>query len=412
MEPNDTLEKDQAQEWLASLTVEQLENDPYPIFERLRREAPIAWIPAARSWVASTWEQCQAISTDAENFRGGTSPMHERVLGSNHILGSEGQIHQDLRAAVDPPLKPRAFRDQLETSVRPTVRSYLAEILAKGRAELMADYFEPISVRCVGDVIGLGNVDSVTLRRWFHALARGIANTAMDAEGNFTNPEGFEPADQAGAEIREVLEPLVAKLSAEPDDSALSHYLHHGRPEGSPRTLDELLPSLKVIILGGLQEPGHQCAATFLGLTTRPDQLEQVIENPNLIPRALVEGLRWMAPVFSASSRLPLHEVPVEGGGTMLPGQTVWLSYGSANRDEAVFENPDVFDLERPVHSHLAFGAGRHICSGMAFAPQVARIALEELYAACPSIRLDPEHEVPVWGWLFRGPQRLDVIWD
>ncbi|MEU0507722.1 cytochrome P450 [Amycolatopsis sp. NPDC006125] len=399
------------QEWLATVTVEQLENDPYPIFERLRREAPVAWIPAAHAWVASTWEACRTIADDATNFRGGTSPMHERVLGADHILGAEGETHQDLRAAVDPPLKPRAFRPLLEDQVRPTVRRYLEAIRGQGKAELMADYFEPISVRCVGDVIGLTDVDSDTLRRWFHALARGIANTAMDAEGRFTNPGGFAPADEAGAEIREVLEPLVAKLSAEPDGSALSHYLHHGRPHGDPRTLEQLLPSLKVIILGGLQEPGHQCAATFLGLTTRPEQLKRVTEDTTLLPRALTEGLRWMSPVFSASSRLPLREITM-GEATMRPGQTVWLSYGSANRDETVFDRPDVFDLDRATHPHLAFGTGRHICSGSAYAPQVARIALEELFAAFPSIRLDSAHEVPVWGWLFRGPQRLDVLWD
>jgi cytochrome P450 len=396
--------------WLATITVEQLENEPYPIFERLRQEAPVAWIPAVHAWVVSTWEHCNLIASDGENFRGGTSPMHERVLGPSHILGAEGDEHRDLRAVVDPPLRPRAFRPQLETMIRPSVRAHLEKIRARGRADLMADYFEPISVRCVGDVLGLTDVDSETLRRWFHSLARGIANTAMDAEGRFTNPDGFAPADEAGAEIRAVLEPMVERLTTNPDDTALSHYLHHGRAAGEVRTLDYLLPSLKVIILGGLQEPGHQCAAAFLGLGTRPEQLRRVVEDPTLIPRALAEGLRWMSPVFSASSRIPVREVDI-AGVTLRPGETVWLSYGSANRDETRFDAPDVYDIDRPAHPHLAFGTGRHFCPGSAYAPQVARIALEELFVALPSIHLDPARDVPVWGWLFRGPQQLDAVW-
>ena len=96
----------------------------------------------------------------------------------------------------------------------------------------------------------------------------------------------------------------------------------------------------------------------------------------------------------------------------MPKGQNVLLSYGSANRDEAQFEQPEIYMMDRSSRSHLAFGTGKHICSGTYFAPQVARIALEELLSMLPSIELDPEHEVVVWGWFFRGPQALRVRWS
>jgi cytochrome P450 len=97
------------------------------------------------------------------------------------------------------------------------------------------------------------------------------------------------------------------------------------------------------------------------------------------------------------------------GSARIAKGQTVWLSYGSANHDETEFEHPEVYDLDRPTHPHLAFGIGRHACSGSAFAPQIARIALEELFAHHPDIALDTSVPVEVSGWMFRGAKQLPV---
>ena len=94
--------------WLDEITIEQLENDPYPIFARLRREAPIAWIPALGSWLVSTWKYCWQIASDSQNFAGGTDPALEHVFGQPCILSVDGEIHADLRSMIDPHLRPRA----------------------------------------------------------------------------------------------------------------------------------------------------------------------------------------------------------------------------------------------------------------------------------------------------------------
>ncbi|WP_445521392.1 cytochrome P450 [Streptomyces sp. NEAU-174] len=127
-----------------------------------------------------------------------------------------------------------------------------------------------------------------------------------------------------------------------------------------------------------------------------------------LAPKAVAEGLRWLSPLFSGASRVPDRDMEL-ADVRLRQGDTAWLCYGSANHDETEFDRPEIYDLDRPAHGHLAFGAGRHVCSGSAFAPQIARIALEELFARHPRIRLEPDHEIIVRGWMTQGTTELPV---
>ncbi|EKT76245.1 cytochrome P450, partial [Rhodococcus opacus M213] len=99
-------------------------------------------------------------------------------------------------------------------------------------------------------------------------------------------------------------DPLIDKWTVEPDDSAISHWLHDGMPEGQVRDREYIYPTLFVYLLGAMQEPGHGMASTLVGLFTRPEQLEAVIDEPALIPRAISEGMRWTSPIWSATARI------------------------------------------------------------------------------------------------------------
>ena len=387
---------------LDEISVEQLENDPYPVFERLRREAPIAWIPALEANVASTWKECWEIASDFENFGGTTDPANEHVFGRPNVLSVDGDLHAGLRAMIDPQLRPRAVNRYIEDLARPIARRYVAELPDRGAAELMAQYFEPVSVRSLGDLLGFADIDSDTLRHWFHDLSTGFANKAL-------RPEGFAVSDAVTTEIKEVVDAKLDRLSRQPDDSSLSHWLHDGMPEGQTRAPEYIYPTLFVILLGGQQEPGHGAGSTLLGLLSRPDQLRRVAEDKTLVPRAVNEGLRWCAPIWTTLGRSPFHDTE-RAGRKLAAGAHILLAYGSANRDEAEFERPGEFDIDRPRHPHMAFGTGKHACAGSSFAPNVIRIALEELLGAYPSIELDQDKASPMWGWIFRGPHELNVL--
>jgi len=266
----------------------------------------------------------------------------------------------------------------------------------------VSQYFEPISVLSLGAVLGLGHLDEATLQEWFHGLAMGAINFEGDPEKQRIN-------DETAALIDAELRPLMTRLQTEPDGSTIASMLTSGCPVGQPRSIEQVMPSLKVIILGGMQEPGHGAASCLAGLLADPEQLAWVREDPQRWDDAVHEGLRWVAPI-GTQTRQAVRDVEV--GGTVIPaGAMVAGVVASACRDERVFDDPDRFDVRRPRIPNAAFGYGPHFCAGHAFARGQERIALQLLVEAMPDLVLDPEHEVVFRGWEFRAPTALHVRW-
>ena len=383
---------------MLDVAFEQLEDDPYPFYARLRREAPVAWVPAARRWLVTRWDDCARAGTDAETFApspGGT----DAYFGTPNILTLTGAPHRALRHGIDPPFRPRAVRATLEAFARPVAARYVAAVRERGAADATTEILERISVRVVGDVLGLRDVDDATLQRWFHGLSEGLV--AQGREGGGERPAAMDEVD---AYVREAIE----RLTAAPDDSGLSHMVHTGSDR--PRTFDELIGSLRVIVLGGLQEPGHGAANSLHGLLGDPAALARARHDPAAVALAVHEGLRWLAP-FGLTDRCALGDV--ELGGAVIPaGAEVGLVLASANHDERRYERPEAFDLDRPQLPHAAFGHGAHFCSGHAISRELERIALEELLAGLPNLRADPDRPPVVRGFTIRAARQLPIIWD
>jgi aromatic O-demethylase, cytochrome P450 subunit len=384
------------------LDLAQMQVDPYPTYARLRREAPVGFAPQLNLWMVTRWRDVEAVAGGRQTW---CSPAGldrlNRTFGEPNILTADGAEHDSLRGGIDQVLRPRTVNSYVDGLVRPIARELLGPLREAGGGELVAEYLEPLSVLALGELLSLGELDAGTLRRWFKELQRGSGNTAGD-------PEGFAASDAAVAEIKAHVDPILDRLEAEPDRSLLSHMLFPEGTELPPRPRQEVYPSYLITISGGMREPSHAGASTMLGLLANPDQLALVRADPGLVPRAIVEGLRWIAPIAQAV-RSPHRET--ELAGVPIPaGALVQAVIASANRDEEKFERPDEYDLSRSPNAHMSFGHGAHFCAGNFFARQLLRIGLEELLAAMPRIELDPDAGEPeVRGFMFRAPTALHV---
>ncbi len=391
-------------EWAASITVEQLDEDPYPIYARMRREAPVCFVPAVGLWFVTRWADVERAASMPELIDSAVTPSPlDRVMGGKSILVLDGEPQRKLRAMLDPSLRPRVVESSTPALVEPLVAQLLDALEGRGEAELMSEYFEPVSVLSLGRVLGLGHLSGETLRRWFRGLAEGAINFEND-------PARWEVADATGAEIDLELAPLLEQMWAEPDDSTISTMLQHADGSFEERVA-QILPTLKVILLGGMQEPGHAAGTTLAGLLVSGQAAEMAADPGGLVRDAVEEGLRWVSPIGTQTRRA---RIDVQLGGVTVPeGSNLGVLVSSANRDEEVWgPTADAYDLHRPKRNHGAFGFGPHFCSGHHFSRVQMRIALQRLFERLPALRSDPEQPPVFGGWEFRAPQHLHVRWD
>jgi cytochrome P450 len=387
-----------------SVTVADLERDPYPIYGRLRREAPVCFIPAVGLWFVTRYDDVDYVGTHPGLFTAelDDSPL-DRTFGSPTILTVDGAPHHELRRALDAKYRPRYVNGYIDDLVRPIAARLLDELAGSDRAELLSQYLEPLSVLSLGQVLGVAHLGADRLRDWFWRLHQGAINFEE-------NPEREATGLACSREINVELGPLFDRLEAHADDSTISHLLYSGMTDGQSRSRDYVLPTLKVILLGGMQEPGHGAASTLAGLLPNPGQVSAVLDDPEaLLPATVEEGLRWVSPIGSQTRQVTED---TELGGVTLPrGAVVGSLVSSANRDESKFADPDRFDIFRQrTATPLAFGAGRHFCAGHAFSRGQIQIALEELLRRFPGIRLDPQQAPEFRGWEFRAPRSLHVL--
>jgi len=386
-----------------SITVEDLEADPYPIYARLRAEEPVAWVPAVNCWLVTRAADVEVVCTKADLFtaQAPDSPV-DVSFGGPTLMTMDGEPHLDLRRALDARFRPRVVTTYIDDLVTPFAEQALDRLLAKSdrQAELMHEYFEPISVLSLGKVLGLGHLSADRLQDWFHGLAMGATNFEQD-------PGKQALSDATAADIDRELRPMMARLQVEPDESTIASMLTSGCPVGQPRSIDYVMPSLKVILLGGMQEPGHAAGSCLAALLAHPDQFACLRERPDRWDDAVHEALRWMAPIGTQQATAVV-DVPL--GGAVIPeGALVSAVVSSACHDEALFADPARFDITRPRKPNAAFGYGPHFCAGHQFARDLERISLRMLVEAMPEMALlEP---VTFRGWEFRAPTALRVRW-
>ena len=386
-----------------SIKIDELEIDPYPIYARLRREQPVAYVPAANVWFATRWSDVDFVTKNPEIFtaEAPTSPV-EVSFGKPAIITTDGAVHKELRAAVEPQYRPRPVSAYIDALVRPIAEEYLSAFDGQVSAELMANYFEPISVLSLARSLGLKDVSMQVLRRWFHGLSQGAINYERD-------PARQAISDQTCAEIDAVIIPKLQQLAKVPDNSPLSHMLHSEMPEGATRSPEFVMPSIKVILLGGMQEPGHGAGSTLVGLLRNPTQFSTLIADVGTwLPLAVDEGLRWVSPI---GTQMRLTTRDVEIGGVIVPaGEPIAAILSSANHDKGEFENPHLYDMTRPKGSRASFGFGSHFCAGKWFAKAQIEIAVRVLLTRYPELRLDETRLPEFRGWEFRAPTSLHVL--
>lgn len=382
-----------------TITIDDLETDPYPVYARLRAEDPIAPVPAANCWFATRWTDVEQIARHPDFTAVSDEAPVNAAFGRPNVLTTEGPDHAELRGGIEPHYRPKRVADYIDRLVRPIAEAQLQAFCASGDNDLLSGYFEPISALALARSFGFMDVDMPTLRRWFHGLSQGAINFERD-------PARDAICAATIAEIDAVALPLLERLATTPDQSPLSHLLHAGMADGRTRAPERILPSVRVTLLGGMQEPGHGAANLLVGLIQNPAQMQALRADMTLLPQAIDEALRWIAPI-GTMMRTATRDTTV--AGIPVPqGTPVSCIFASANRDETRWDDPDRFDIFRAPRAHMAFGQGAHFCAGKWFAKAQIDIAIRVLFDALT--RLAFADTAPAFrGWEFRAPEHCRI---
>ncbi|MFI6631743.1 cytochrome P450 [Nonomuraea fuscirosea] len=383
-------------DFAASITFDQLVGDPYPIFARLRREAPVVLLPKLGLWMVTRWDDVRQVLSAGESFTSAFPSMATQIFGERSVLKVEGDAHAELRAAVDTRFAPERI-ERATTLTREAALPYAGGL--GSRDELMSGYFEPAASVALARFIGLPDVDTDALMRWARDLTAGMSNFTAD-------PAVHERALATAAEIRRTIEPCARKTADRPDGSVLSQLLHSGCPPDTVRSAEHVVPTF-IEILSAFLEPAAGAGLTLLALLQHPAQMRAVREDPRLIRKAVHETLRWLSP-NGALSRRATKDVLL--AGQMIPaGATVMAVIASASRDESVFTDPDTFDIDRDPFPNLGLGYSRHACLAAPVVGAIIGALLEVLIEQHPRLSLDPGKPHDLHGWKFRVLTNLHV---
>jgi cytochrome P450 len=402
----------------------------FETYAQLHAHAPVYQAPKSGIWVVSSYEAVEYIMTHPECFS--NRPNQDETIGfppkiDPEAVGSEELIGRLLQAAVDIPLDfqevftarvivgadppvhtrqrklvSRGFTPRRINSLRPMIERTVAEKIAaiegQARFDLVRDFAAPVPTEVIANLLSVDPERYGDIRRWSDQLAslsmtvdRGSADAMVELVGMLR-------------EFAQYFVPKIENRRAEPQDDLLSDLIQADGADLMSAT--ELVLFILVLLAAGNETTTNVISNTVVQLLDHPEQLAMLWEDPDLIGSAIEESIRLQSP-FQFLFREPYEDTEI-GGMTIPAGAMVAIMVGAANRDPAVFENPDSFDITRAT-PHLGFGKGIHFCLGAPLARLEARIALDALLPMLGSVRFNPDDLVRHPSLLIHGYESVPI---
>jgi cytochrome P450 len=384
----------------AAITLQELSGDPHAALARLRATEPVSWVSCLGGWLVTRYDLAVAVMLDAATFTVNDPRFSTAQVVGPSMLSLDGPEHARHRAPFVGPFRAVELAGGLAETVRRRVAELIDSLEPLGQAELRRQFAGPLSAAVIAHALGLGAQGVDDLLRQYEAIVTSVGSITA---GRGPTREGTD----AFAALRRRLEPVI---EAPWGGSLLGAAAAHAQGEGG-LSHDEVAADAAVLLFGGIETTEGMIANALLELLRRPEQRSRLRQNPAGLDSAIDESLR-LEPAAAVIDRYATG-ARMLGSAQIRPGELVRVSITAANRDPAVFAEPDSFDPERPnLRRHLAFAQGPHVCVGVHLARLEARLAVGELLKRLPGVRLDPASSAEVSGLVFRKPQRLDVLWD
>jgi cytochrome P450 len=398
----------------------QLLDNPYPAWKKMLERGPVLrgtlpecmglapteagamYVPGIEYYTATSFAAVSEAFTnkDAFNSQFYLEMGVDKQLGDT-ILNMDGVRHRRYRDLIQPFFQPaHAANWWTDKVIRGAVDELLSSIETKGRADLNADLFARLPMHVVTAGFGMSPSEGLDFR---HHMAKALRH--------HDSPEERAVAGKAASAV---LEKIVRARQAEPRDDVVSQLANASLTEDDgrtrPLTIKEVVDFCQLIVFAGGGTTWRQLGITTFALLNHREQLEAVKQDRKLLPSAILEAARW-EPTDPMFPRRVIKDTTLQG--VALPkGAALHLCLSSANRDPSRWQDPEKFDIRRPLQRSVAFAAGAHSCLGQHVARQEILVALNGIFDRLPNVRWDDAEPPPkmTGGLIGRGPGPLHVV--
>jgi cytochrome P450 len=388
--------------------------DPHRLFRELREEDPV-FRSSMGFWLLTRYEDVDALlrSDRTSNvppdssFKSVENP--DRVSPAAQIMKAfmlhmDPPDHTRLRRLMGKAFTARSVQQQWRRTIEEAIDDLLGAVERNGAMDVVDDFAYAFALHVICEIIGIDRGEHSSFVKWSEDICQ-IGDLARPA-----TEESLDIADAGALAMTSFFDRLIEERRAALRDDLVSAFIT-AEIERDALTADEITATCCLLLIGGHESTASLIANGMFHLLRSPDQLESLLENPDLFGNAVEETLRYEPPVRMPRARVALEGL-VLGGKEIPPGELVFPCLAAAGRDPDVVEDPDRFDITRPAIRHIEFGFGSHFCLGAHLARLETALAWEAMFHRLPDLTLRSAdvHWVGAPGFGHLGP--VSLSWD
>lgn len=391
---------------------------PFEFYQVLRQQAPVYLLPGTNIYMLSRLDDIRQAAKDTETF---SSDFRYLLLGPEPSpaaaeIYKDGFDQVDTLLTMDPP-RHRVFRslinkvfsakrvEKMQGYMEQIADELIDDMIEKGECDFVRDFATPLPVYVIADQLGVPREDLRKIKAWSDAFASRLG-------GMMTAEQEIESA-RLIVEYQQYMVKIIEARRAEPRDDMISDLVNTTLSEDRLMTVEELLSMIQQLLVAGNETTTSALAGGMLSLIQLSDQLQQLLDDPGMIKNAVEEILRLETP-SAGLWRVVTRDTEIRG--VAIPeGALLMLRYAAGNRDEEVFNQPEVMDVCRAnADDHLAFGQGTHFCPGAMLARKEMQVAFTKLLQRLTNIQLvEDKNDFTHWpNVVLRGLKSLHITFD
>tara|TARA_B100000683_G_C12480922_1_gene551379 strand:- start:154 stop:1305 length:1152 start_codon:yes stop_codon:yes gene_type:complete len=367
-------------------------NNPYPVFAELRNSAPISFVPELDAILLTKHSDIFICEKNISVFSS-VQPdgLMTKLMGQN-MMRKDGEDHKAERRTIFPTVSPKTTQKVWKQKFVDHTKSILESLSDQDLIDVVNEFAKPVSAQALKSVTGLTNMTWQEMDRVSQGMIDGCANYIRDSSVEKNCYDCTRSIDN------HIQERMGQGLGSDP--SLLSVFASVNEK------FETISANIKLAISGGQNEPRDAIAGTIATLLKNRQQLKKILDGEFNWLKAFEEYARWMSPIGMSPRRIAKDFSYKDF--EFSENDRVFLMFGSANRDEDIFEKPNEFRLDRDVTQSISFGAGPHFCAGAWISKTlIAEVAIPMFFEKFPKIEL--QSEVEYSGWAFRGPKPFFV---